>query len=98
MFQSFNSSESEDYKNFLLGHLKYLREKIALWIEAPFDTVGLPIQPLFKKLNSTLKKSDEIKDWVFDLRLQFQCLRSVYGPEIFIETPTDLFDDEDFDF
>ena len=105
-FQSFNASDSEDYKQFLLNHLKFLREQVGFWIQSKPTTV-LPIQPIMKHLDSTLKKTDDLKDWIFDLSLRlpygewfkFEKLSPVYGPEIFMETPTDLFlDHDDSDF
>ena len=98
IFQSFNSSD--DYKKFLLNHLKFLREQVGFWIESK------PTTPLMKRLDSTLKKTDDLKDWIFDLSLRlpygewfkFEKLSCVYGPEVFMETPNDLFLDHDSDF
>ena len=100
IFQSFNSSE--DYKKLLLNHLEFLREQVGFWIDSNPTTV----LPLMKRLDSTLKKTDDLKDWIFDLSLRlpygewfkFEKLSCVYGPEVFMETPNDLFLDHDSDF
>ena len=99
-FQSFNSSD--DYKKLILNHLEFLREQVGNWIESKPTNV----LPLMKRLDSTLKKTDDLKDWIFDLSLRlpygecfkFEKLSCVYGPEIFMETPNDLFEDHDSDF
>ena len=85
-----------------MNHLEFLREQVGFWIDSNPTTV----LPLIKRLDSTLKKTDDIKDWIFDLSLRlpygewfkFEKLSSVYGLEIFLETPNDLFLDHDSDF
>ena len=96
--------QNPDYLStqLILNHLEFLREQVGFWIESKPTTV----LPLMKRLDSTLKKTDDLKDWIFDLSLRlpygewfkFEKLSCVYGPEVFMETPNDLFLDHDSDF